>query len=211
MICPYLTHGVATTAFWRTFRHDGKLAQSGAGGGVQAHPLSFHLPSHTKLQCSLQLSGQIYSPYFISTNICTLWSVPHKSSFLTLLKIFCCRVYRYGGIMALFMIFIIFNNHSQSTIIHSFLVRNSPRPAFLYPASFCSEMFSLPWNGSEWYSDSVKYTSSFFHGTELQVVFSSAGMVPEFRKLASIFVTRTGIPSFFSPAEWFGTEIREFA
>ncbi len=57
--------------------------------------------------------------------------------------------------MPLFMIFIIFSNHSQSTIIHSFIVRNSPRPAFLYSAAFGTEMFSLPWNGSEWLSDSV--------------------------------------------------------
>jgi hypothetical protein len=27
MICPYLTHGVATAAFWRTFHHDGKINQ----------------------------------------------------------------------------------------------------------------------------------------------------------------------------------------
>jgi hypothetical protein len=26
-----------------------------------------------KLQCTLQLRGQIHSPYFISTPVCTLW------------------------------------------------------------------------------------------------------------------------------------------
>jgi hypothetical protein len=35
-------------------------------GGVHAHPLSLCLPSCTKLQCTLQLRGQIHSPYFIS-------------------------------------------------------------------------------------------------------------------------------------------------
>jgi hypothetical protein len=49
---------VVTAASWRTFRHDGKLV------GVHAHPLSLHLPSRTKLQCTLQLRGQIHSPYF---------------------------------------------------------------------------------------------------------------------------------------------------
>jgi hypothetical protein len=35
--------------------------------------------------------------------------------------------------MPLFLIFIIFNNHSHSTIIHSFIIHHSPRPVFLYP------------------------------------------------------------------------------
>ncbi len=37
------------------------------GGGVHAHPLSLYLPSHTKLQCTLQLRGQILSSCFVST------------------------------------------------------------------------------------------------------------------------------------------------
>ncbi len=36
-------------------------------------PLSLYLPSRTKLLCILQLRGQINSPYFISTPICTRW------------------------------------------------------------------------------------------------------------------------------------------
>ncbi len=32
-----------------------------------AHPLSIHLPSPVKLQCMLQLSGQIHKPCFISS------------------------------------------------------------------------------------------------------------------------------------------------
>jgi hypothetical protein len=40
---------------------------------VHAHPLSLHLPSPVKLQCTLQLSGQTHHPCFISRKICTLW------------------------------------------------------------------------------------------------------------------------------------------
>jgi hypothetical protein len=40
---------------------------------VHAHPLSLHLPSPVKLQCTLQLSGQKHLPCFISRKICTLW------------------------------------------------------------------------------------------------------------------------------------------
>jgi hypothetical protein len=46
--------------------------------GVHAHPLTHLLPSRTKLQCTLQLRRQIHSPYFISTPLCTLWTVPCK-------------------------------------------------------------------------------------------------------------------------------------
>ncbi len=44
-----------------------KLAQAGEGGGCTPTPLSLHLPSSVKLQCTLQLSGQIYWPCFISS------------------------------------------------------------------------------------------------------------------------------------------------
>ncbi len=40
---------------------------------MHAHPRSLYLPSRTKLWCSLQLRGQIYSPYFYSSPICSLW------------------------------------------------------------------------------------------------------------------------------------------
>ncbi len=59
-------HRVATAAFWHTYSiMMEKLAQAGEGGGLLAHPLSLYLPSRTKLQCTLQLRGQIHSPYFI--------------------------------------------------------------------------------------------------------------------------------------------------
>jgi hypothetical protein len=49
-------HRVATVAFWRTFDHEGKLAQAGEDGGCMPPP-SLHLPSRRKLQCTLQLRG----------------------------------------------------------------------------------------------------------------------------------------------------------
>ncbi len=81
-------HRVATAAFWRTFSDEGKISPGWWqwwGWGVHAHLLSLHLPSPVKLQCTLQLSGQIHWPCFISTNICTLWSyqplrLPRKRS-----------------------------------------------------------------------------------------------------------------------------------
>jgi hypothetical protein len=36
------------------------LVLASEGGGVHAHPVSLHLPSPVKLQCTLQLSGQIH-------------------------------------------------------------------------------------------------------------------------------------------------------
>jgi hypothetical protein len=71
-------HRVATAAFWRTFSHEGKIGPGWWGWGVHAHPLLLHLPSSVKLQCTLQLSGQIHWPCFNSTNICTLWSKPQR-------------------------------------------------------------------------------------------------------------------------------------
>ncbi len=38
----------------------------GGGGGCMPTPVYLYLPSRTKLQCMLQLRGQIQSPYFIS-------------------------------------------------------------------------------------------------------------------------------------------------
>jgi hypothetical protein len=58
---PQSIHRVATAAFPGV--HSimmGKLAQGGEGG-MHAHPLSLHLPSRTKLQYTLQLSGYRYT------------------------------------------------------------------------------------------------------------------------------------------------------
>ncbi len=72
----------AKAAFWRTFHHDGKMSPGWWRWGAHAHPLSLYLSSHTKLQCTLQLSGQIHSPYFYSTPMCTCGSsnLPHPST-----------------------------------------------------------------------------------------------------------------------------------
>jgi len=46
-----------------------KISPGWWGWLVHAHPLSLYLPSRTKLQCTLQLRGQIHSLYFYSTPI----------------------------------------------------------------------------------------------------------------------------------------------
>jgi hypothetical protein len=59
--------------FWHTFHHDGKIfIQAGEGRVVHAHHLSLYLQSRTKLWNMLQLRGQIHSPYFYSTPVCTV-------------------------------------------------------------------------------------------------------------------------------------------
>jgi hypothetical protein len=90
-------------------------------------------------------------------------------------------------------------------------------------AAFCSELVSLPRNGSERHSEiyfyfllhgkefrvvlSLRNGSErnsenlhlfWFHGTEFRVVFSSAEWFgTELWEFASIFVPRNGIPSYF--------------
>jgi hypothetical protein len=50
-----------------------KSAQSDEGGGALPS-LSLYLSSRAKLWCMLlQLRGQIHSPYFSATSLCTLW------------------------------------------------------------------------------------------------------------------------------------------
>jgi hypothetical protein len=74
------SHREAIGYFWRIFHHGGKISPDWWGGGVNANPLTLLLPSRTKLQCTLQLRGQIHSTYFISTLKCTLWTKQsHKS------------------------------------------------------------------------------------------------------------------------------------
>ncbi len=63
-------------------------------------------------------------------------------------------------------------------------------------AAFCSELFSLPRNGSERNSEILLLL--LFHGTVFPVVYSSAeGFGREFREVASFYVPRNGIPSYF--------------
>jgi hypothetical protein len=68
-------HRVVTAAFWRTFHHEGKIRPGWWGLGVHAHPLSLHLPSPVKLQCTLKLSGQtlfhLYPYMYSVVSMCT--------------------------------------------------------------------------------------------------------------------------------------------
>jgi hypothetical protein len=56
-----------------------KAALAGEGGGARPPPFILS-SSRTKLQCTLQLRGQILPLYFISTPIRTLWSEVSKGS-----------------------------------------------------------------------------------------------------------------------------------
>ncbi len=50
------------------------------GWGVHAHPLSLYWPSRTKLQCTLQLRGQIHSPFHLYSYMCSVdatWKKPN--------------------------------------------------------------------------------------------------------------------------------------
>ncbi len=68
-------HRIVTSAFWHTFSHEGKISLAWWGWEVHAHPLLLHL-SPLKLQCTLQLSGQIHWPCFISCK--DMYSVSKK-------------------------------------------------------------------------------------------------------------------------------------
>ncbi len=61
VVSSHRVHRVVTSAFWRTFSHEGKICLGCWGWGVHAYPILLHLPSPVKLQC-----GQIHWPYFIS-------------------------------------------------------------------------------------------------------------------------------------------------
>ncbi len=74
MCIVHRVHIVVNAAFWHTFHHEGEISPGWRGCGVHGHPLSLHLPSPVKLQCTLQLSGQIHlPPCFISSK--NLYSV----------------------------------------------------------------------------------------------------------------------------------------
>jgi hypothetical protein len=63
---PKSTHRVTGAAFWHKFHHDGKNCLGWWEWGVHALPLSLYSPLRTKLQCTLQLRGQIHSPCLVS-------------------------------------------------------------------------------------------------------------------------------------------------
>ncbi len=66
-------HRAAMASFWRTFHHDGKIRPGWWGWRVHDHHLSLYLPLCTKLFVVSAL-GQIHSPYFSSSPVCTLCS-----------------------------------------------------------------------------------------------------------------------------------------
>ncbi len=75
---PQSTHRVAVVDFCRTvpyipswWKNQPWLVR--VGDVCPCPPPFMLLPSRTRLQCTLQLCGQIHSLYFISTSICTLW------------------------------------------------------------------------------------------------------------------------------------------
>ncbi len=75
-VAPQSTHRVVTAAFWRIFHHDGKIIPGWWGWWrIHALPLSLYLPSRERFWRTLQLRGQIHSPSFLSSRICTMCGV----------------------------------------------------------------------------------------------------------------------------------------
>jgi hypothetical protein len=72
-----------------------------------------------------------------------------------------------------------------------------------------SELFSLPWNGSEWNSKCLLLV--LFRGMEFRVFLFRGLLQNRFREFASILFHGKVFRAFFFSAEWFGTEFREFS
>ncbi len=173
-----------------------------------ARPLPFCYGYHHVQSCSVRPSwvGRYTYPCFISTNKCTLF----------------CHYFRNFRLLSLQVYDIhYFNNRSHSTIIHSFILRNSPKPAF------CCILFWDVFSSAEWLwiafreyasifvprkripsyflfrrmvQNGIPRVSSYFCSMDQnsEFFFSSAERFgTEFQELASIFFPRTGIPSFF--------------
>ncbi len=69
-------HWVLTAAFWRIFHHEGKISPGLWGWGVHANPLSLHLPSPVKLQCTRSSwVDRFTDPVSSIVKKCTLWRV----------------------------------------------------------------------------------------------------------------------------------------
>ncbi len=86
---------------------------------------------------------------------------------------------RFKGLVALchsfwYTVLIIFNNHSHSTIIHSFILHHSPRPVFLYPHRFFAQqeknLHGVPSRGSKACLTASRRTTKWAtpHPTELR-------------------------------------------
>ncbi len=75
--CLIVVYAESTELQWPL--SDGKSGQAGEVGGALPSPFTLYtVLSRTKLCCTLQLRGQIHSPYFYSTPLCTLWLYLHK-------------------------------------------------------------------------------------------------------------------------------------
>ncbi len=66
-------HRLVTSAFWRSFSHEGKIGLGWRGWGMHAHPLLLHLPS--PVSCSVRSSwvGRYTDPVSSLVKIGTLW------------------------------------------------------------------------------------------------------------------------------------------
>ncbi len=69
-----------------------KSAQPGVGGRCTP-PLLFYPPSRAKLWCALHLIGEMHSPYFSSTPICTLWYWTLYCNLLMRIYYRCCSIH----------------------------------------------------------------------------------------------------------------------
>jgi hypothetical protein len=179
MICPYLTHGVATTAFWRTFRHDGKISAGWCGGGCT--PIPFHSIYHHIQSCSVRSSWvgrythpisslPIYvlcGPYLISRLFWHFYTF--SAAEFTGMVVLCHSLW-----YSLFLTII----HTVQSYIHSWFAIRQGLPSCILPhfvlrcflfRGMARNGIPIPW---------VRYTSSF-HGTEFQVVFGNGSGVPK--------------------------------
>ncbi len=72
-------HREATTAFWRTFHHEGKISPDWWGGGGTPTPFYLHLPSPVKLQLRSSWVCRHTNPFsslLCKYVLCALYIVP---------------------------------------------------------------------------------------------------------------------------------------
>jgi hypothetical protein len=121
--------------------------------------------------------------------------------------------------MPLFLIFIIFNNHSHSTIIHSFILHHSPRPVFLYPHRFFAQqeknLHGLPsreLNSVLSYSKPTHYqlSNAAPSGTAILVSAEVSGLFGRKNPPSGTpILVPAGVRLFFSQDKTYSTEDKE--
>ncbi len=84
-------HRAAMSTSWSTFLYEGKILPGWRVQGEPSHPLLLYLPSCTNWKCTLQLRGQIHSPYLSSTPYTegTLWFLLQFTVCTQSLKVLC--------------------------------------------------------------------------------------------------------------------------